>query len=63
MNKASSGLMAMNQGRDTRYTQNFNRVGSGVANASFDDSAFEPDYDAGANEKVRSGVLLKSGVP
>ncbi len=56
--------MAMNQGRDNRYNQNFNRVsmGSGVANASLDDSAFEPDYDADANTKVRSGVLVKSGV-
>ena len=56
--------MAMNQGRDTRYTQNYNRasMGSGVANASFEDSAFEADYDADANTKVRSGLLAKSGV-
>ena len=37
-------------------------MGSGVANASFDDSGFEPDYDADANTKVQSGVLVKSGV-
>ena len=50
MNKASSGLMAMNQGRDNRHNPNFNRasLGSGIANVSHDDSEFGPDYDAGA---------------
>lgn len=56
MNKASSGLMAMNNGRDNRYGNNFKSgMGSGVANASFDDSQFESDYDA--DVKVKSGVL------